>query len=87
MSEFILKLHYNLMILAYCIIAILMVILMFPILQMKLVVNAVYIFFTRSRGSSMVVKVVNLLKAIFLGPFLIMMSLLIDLICLPNFLF
>jgi hypothetical protein len=51
MSEFILKIQYSIMILVYCLITILMVIPMFPILQMKLVVNAVFIFFTR-RGQS-----------------------------------
>ena len=85
-SEFLLKLQYLVMILMYCSIAIIMVIPSIPILYFKILINSIFIMLNNRREDYRGQNVIKMLMSIIFGPIIICLSLIIDLISLPNIL-
>jgi len=83
-SDILLKLQYVLMILLYCIIACIMVVPASPVLLLKVYTNAFYIMATNKREAYKGENIIQLLSAIFLSPFMIFISIIVDLFSLPN---
>jgi hypothetical protein len=83
-SDFLLKLQYVIMILLYCALACIMVIPVIPLLYLKMLTNSIFIVFANNREDYKGQNVVNLLITAFLGPPIIAVTILIDLLSLPN---
>ena len=60
------------------------IVLLIPILYMKMIFNALFMGFTTTREHYKGERVVNIFISIFLGPVIIMISLLVDVITLPG---
>lgn len=86
LNEFILKIQYSLMILLYCILAVLISIPLIPILYAKCVCNALYIAINNKRVDYQGQNLVQLVGTVLLSPFVIIFSLLVDLVSLPSLL-
>jgi len=72
------------MILLYCIIACIMVVPASPILLVKVYTNAFFILATNKRENYKGENIVQLISAILLSPFVIFISIVVDLFSLPN---
>jgi hypothetical protein len=72
------------MMIIYCFISALMFVPTCPILIFKIYTNAIFIFLTNKREVYRGENFVQLLMALFLGPILIVLSIIIDLLSLPN---
>ena len=83
-SDFLLKLQYVIMILLYCALACILVIPVIPLLYLKMLTNSIFIVFANNREDYKGQNVVNLLITAFLGPPIIAVTILIDLLSLPN---
>ena len=57
---------------------------MIPLLYVKIVLNAVFISFKNQREQYKGQNIINLANSIFLAPLLIVLSLLMDIISLPD---
>lgn len=68
----------------YCIISALMFVPAAPVLLFKIYVNSIFIFATNKRESYKGENIVQLLLSLFLGPILMILSIIIDLLSLPN---
>ena len=86
LNEFILKMQYAVMIVLYCSIGTVLSLPIFPCLYIKSVANAVYISMNNKRQSYAGQNMLNLMLTIFLNPFILLVSLLIDLVSLPGLL-
>ena len=86
LSDFVLKMQYFLMICLYCIIASIISLPIIPLLYIKILGNALYMAFTNKREDYKGQNLLNLIYVIVLGPVVIFVSLLVDLIALPNLL-
>jgi len=83
-SDILLKLQYVIMIVLYCILACIMVVPASPILLVKVYTNSVFIAATNKRENYKGENIVQLILAIFLSPPVILLSVVIDLLSLPN---
>lgn len=83
-SELLLKLQYCIMIICYCFLAFLMVVPASPILLVKVYTNAFFILATNKRETYRGENVIQFIIAIFFTPFIIVVSIVIDLLSLPN---
>jgi len=83
-SDILLKLQYVIMILLYCCLACIMIVPASPILLVKNYTNAIFIAMTNKRENYKGENIVQLISAIFLGPPVIVVSVVIDLLSLPN---
>ena len=86
-SEFCLKIQYMFMISLYVVAAILLIFLQYPFLYIKLVTNATYGCFINQRNVSKLESMNLLIKSLFGGPLIILISLLVDLSKMPGQLF
>lgn len=86
LNDFILKIQYVLMILAYCFIATIISVPLVPLLYLKCVFNAIYISLENKRQAYTGQNFLNLLLNVFLSLPIIILSLLVDLFALPNLL-
>lgn len=86
MSDFVLKFQYIFMIIMYCVIAIFLSIPFVPLLYFKCIANAIYISMTNKREDYKGQNTVQLLFTVFFNPPILIISLLIDFLSLPNFL-
>ena len=84
MSDILLKFQYVIMIVLYCVMACIMIVPASPILIFKVYTNAFFIFATNKREAFKGENFIQLIMAVFLGPFIISLSIIIDLISLPN---
>ena len=85
-SELLLKLQYVIMILLYCFLAFLMIIPASPVLLAKVYSNAFFILATNKRENYKGENIVQFVVAILFSPIVIVISILIDLLSLPNIL-
>jgi len=83
-SDIMLKIQYSLMMIIYCFISALMFVPTCPLLIFKIYTNSFFIFFTNKREVYKGENIVQLLMALLLGPILIVFSIIIDLLSLPN---
>jgi len=83
-SDFALKMQYVVMMLLYCVLALVVVVPLTPILYAKVVLNSIYIAFNNKRQDYKGQNVVQLIISITFAPFIIALSILIDLLSLPN---
>lgn len=83
-SDFLLKLQYGLMMVMYCILAGIIIVPFSPILYMKVVANAIFIAINNKRQDYKGQNIIQLITAIFGGPFFIAISMIIDLTSLPG---
>lgn len=83
-SDFLLKLQYGLMMIMYCILAGIIIVPFSPILYMKVVANAIFIAMTNRRQEYRGQNIIQMIVAIFAGPFIIALSMIIDLTSLPG---
>jgi hypothetical protein len=60
------------------------IVLLIPILYIKMILNALYMGFATTREHYKGERVVNMFISIFLGPVIIVISLLVDVITLPG---
>jgi hypothetical protein len=74
------------MMILYCLISILMLIPASPILYVKLVANSVFILINNKREKYRGEGLVRVTTSIILGPLVIVLSTIVDLISLPNIL-
>lgn len=72
--------------LMYCLIAVVLSIPLLPMLYFKCIMNGVYIFFNNKREAYPGENSIQLLLTIVLNPPILILSLLVDLITLPNML-
>ena len=86
LNDFILKIQYALMILMYCFLGFLISLPIIPVLYLKLIMNAIFIYFNNKRQDYRGQHVINALFTIVLGPVLLFISLIIDLLSLPSLL-
>ena len=86
LNDFILKIQYGFMIIMYCLLAIIISIPMTPILYAKSMVNASYIMMNNKRQEYKGQNLTSFLMTLFFNPLIIIVSLLVDLISLPNLL-
>ena len=83
-SDIMLKIQYSIMMVLYCIISAIMFVPAAPILIIKTYTNSVFIFLTNKRETYRGENVVQLLMTLILGPVLMILSIIIDLLSLPN---
>jgi hypothetical protein len=83
-SDIMLKIQYSFMMIIYCLISALMFVPTCPLLIFKIYTNSFFIFFTNKREAYKGENLVQLLMALILGPILIVLSIIIDLLSLPN---
>jgi len=83
-SDIMLKVQYSIMMVIYCIISAIMFIPSAPILIFKIYTNSVYILLTNKRENYKGENIVQFLMTIILGPILMVLSIIIDLLSLPN---
>ena len=86
LNDFILKIQYAFMVLMYCSIAIVISIPVLPLLYMKCIFNAIYISMNNKREEYKGQNMVGLFVTILFNPIIMFISLIIDLISLPNLL-
>ena len=86
LNDFILKIQYALMILMYCLLGFIISIPIIPMLYMKLIMNAIFIFFNNKRQDYKGQHLINALFTITLSPVILMISLVVDLLSLPSLL-
>jgi len=86
LNDFILKIQYAFMMLMYVLIAITISIPMFPIMYSKCIFNSMYILLNNKREAYTGQNVVNMVFTVFLNPFIMLISLLVDLICMTGLL-
>ena len=86
LNDFILKMQYALMILMYCFLGTIISLPIIPLLYMKLIMNAIYIFFYNKREDYRGQHIINALFTITLGPIVLLFSLIVDLLSLPTLL-
>ena len=84
MSDILLKFQYVIMIVLYCIMACTMIIPASPILLVKVYTNAFFIFATNKREAYKGENLIQLIMAVFLSPFVIALSIIVDILSLPN---
>ena len=70
----------------YCLISLSLVLISIPIIYFKQLMNALFITFNNKREKYRGYNMVQLFIAIFLGPIIILVSIIIDLVTLPNIL-
>mmetsp|Transcript_11821 Transcript_11821/g.18205 ORF Transcript_11821/g.18205 Transcript_11821/m.18205 type:complete len:272 (+) Transcript_11821:948-1763(+) len=85
-NEFILKTQYFLMIVSFCLIAIVIAIPIYPLLYLKCVGNAFYILTHNKRAENKWGCVFSLIFTILFNPFILLLALLVDLVSLPSLL-
>jgi len=83
-SDIMLKIQYSIMMVIYCIISAIMFIPSAPILIVKIYTNSVFILITNKREAYKGENIVQFLMTIILGPILMVLSIIIDLLSLPN---
>jgi hypothetical protein len=86
LNDFILKIQYALMILMYCLLGFIISIPIIPMLYMKLIMNAIFIFFNNKRQDYKGQHLINALFTTTLSPVILMISLVVDLLSLPSLL-
>ena len=86
-SDLLLKIQYLLMIVIYIVLAGFLVILLSPVMYAKLVLNALYIAVKNKRIKYRGENLVELLIVVVGGPAILAVSLLVDMLNLPNILF
>lgn len=86
LNDFLLKMQYTVMILLYCLLGSIISVALVPILYVKTIANQIFIFMNSKRVAYPGQNAVNLLLAVFFNPILILASLVVDLIGLPNLL-
>lgn len=86
LNEFILKIQYAFMILLYCVIAVVISIPILPLLYLKCIFNAIYIVLNNKRQDYKGQNIMGMLLTIMLNPAILLVSLLVDLVSLPNLL-
>jgi hypothetical protein len=86
LNDFILKIQYALMILMYCVLGFCISIPIIPILYLKLIMNAIFIYFNNKRQDYKGQHIINTLFTVALGPIILLISLIIDLLSLPSLL-
>ena len=86
LNDFILKIQYALMVLMYCLLGFFISIPIIPILYLKLIMNAIFIYFNNKRQDYKGQHVINALFTMTLGPLILLISLIIDLLSLPTLL-
>ena len=82
LSDFVLKLQYTLLIIGYCVLGLILSCAILPMLYMKCVLNSVYMLKVNKREKYRGQNFINLVSTIFLGPFIVMGSLVKDLFVL-----
>jgi len=83
-SDIMLKIQYSIMMVLYCFISAIMFVPAAPILVFKIYANSIFIFATNKRETYKGENIVQLMMTVFLGPVLMVLSIIIDLISLPN---
>ena len=83
-SELLLKMQYVIMIILYCFLAFLMVIPATPVLLLKVYTNAFFILLTNKREKYKGENITQFFIAILFSPIIIVISIIIDLLSLPN---
>lgn len=83
-SDFVLKVQYVTMMVFYSMIAMFFLVIICPILYCKILGNSIFIALTNKREEFKGENIVQLVKTVFLGPFIIAVSLLIDFLTLPG---
>ena len=83
-SDILLKVQYSIMMVLYSLIAGILFIPMAPVLVIKIYANSLYIFATNTRENYKGENIVQLILTIFFGPILVVLSIFVDLISLPN---
>ena len=86
MNDFILKIQYSLMIVMFCIIAIILSIPLLPLLYIKCILNAIFISFNNKRETYKGQNTLMLLFTLTLNPPILIVSMVVDLLSLPNML-
>lgn len=86
LNDFILKMQYTIMMLMYCVLAVILSAPILPLLYFKSIINAIYIALNNKREAYRGENIVKLIFTICFNPFLVIISYLIDLISLPNLL-
>jgi len=86
LNDFILKIQYALMILMYCLLGFIISLPLIPLLYSKLIANAIFIYFNNKRQDYKGQHAINGLVTIALGPVILFISLIIDLLSLPSLL-
>lgn len=86
-SDFFLKMQYSLMMVLYSLAAILAIVLLIPVLVIKVISNSVYILIKNKRQKYQGENCLQFLMALFLSPLIIPVSIVVDLISMPNILF
>jgi len=86
-SEFALKMQYIAMISAYFILAMSLMALIAPILYIKIVINSLYCISKNKRQEYPYQNLQYFISSLFLGPAIIIVSIIIDLFTVPNLLF
>ena len=85
-SELLLKFQYVIMILLYCFLAFLMIIPAYPVLLIKVYSNALFILITNKRENYKGENIFQFITAVLFSPILVVISILVDLLSLPNLL-
>lgn len=86
-SDFLLKIQYSIMMLFYSILALFMIFPLAPLLYCKLLINSFFIAMNSNRQKYKGQNLVKLLQAIFFGLPLILLSIIVDFLQLPIYLF
>ena len=86
LNDFILKIQYALMILMYCLIAVVVAVPLLPLLYVKSIMNAIYILLNNKREAYKGQNLVGLIITVLINPIILVISLFIDLITLPSML-
>jgi hypothetical protein len=74
------------MILMYCLLGCIIAIPIVPLLYLKLIMNAIFIYFNNKRQDYKGQHFINALFTIALGPVILVISLVVDLLSLPTLL-
>jgi len=83
-SDIMLKIQYSIMMVLYCIISAIMFIPTAPILIIKIYTNSIFILLTNKRENYKGENIVQFFMTIILGPILMVLSIIIDLLSLPS---
>lgn len=86
LNDFILKMQYAILIVFYCLIAVILSIPILPLLYFKVILNSIYIAMNNKREAYKGQNFVKMLLAVFMCPFLMILSFLVDLLSLPSLL-
>jgi len=85
-SDFVLKLQYIVMMAMYIIVMLCMIVPMLPLLYLKILLNAIYVSFNNKREDYPNQNLYTLVISIFCGPFISILSIVIDTISVPQLL-